>query len=196
MGMEGNQRTTPQCYPKLCTLDQWYCDPFRIFQTSVRYSKGRCSVVTINDLSESLCSSTLNPAFGIIHLPHLFLNSTHMPSKRKPKRELPAFQPHPPKAQPVSKPPISPTSNPISLHYQCTFCTRIVIKAHNRSDKIPALPTGQCLMKTGGTWRHPVFGDMPHLIEGGACKYERMDLREGVEMSMRPALLSWGFGGR
>lgn len=37
---------------------------------------------------------------------------------------------------------------------------------------------------------------MPHLIEGGACKYERMDLREGVGMSMRPALLSCGFGGR
>lgn len=75
MGMEGNQRTSPQCYPKLCTLDQWYCDPFKIFQTSfcsLLRSKGRCSVVTINDLSESLCSSTLSPAFGIIHFPHLF----------------------------------------------------------------------------------------------------------------------------
>ena len=151
---------------------------------------------TINDLFESHCSSTLNPAFGITRFPHLFLNSTHMPSKRKPKRELPAFQPHTPKAQPVSKPPMSPTSNPISLHYQCTFCNRIVIKANNKSDKFPAPPTGQCLIKAGGTWRHPVFGDMPHLIEGGACKYERMDLREGVGMSMRPALLSWGFGGR
>lgn len=101
MGMEGNQRTTPQCYPKLCTLDQWYCDPFKIFQTSFRsllHSKGRCSVVTINDLFKSLCSSTLNPAFGTIHFPHLFSNSTHTPSKRKPKRELPAFSTPPPKS--------------------------------------------------------------------------------------------------
>ena len=84
--------------------------------------------------------------------------------------------------------------HPISLHYQCTFCGRIVIKAHKRPEQEPAPPIGTCLIKTGATWRHPVLGEMSHYIEGGVCRYERMDL--GARGRMMPALLSWRFEGR
>lgn len=124
--------------------------------------------------------------------------------------------PRPTNLPPAQQPPS--VHHPLSLHYQCAFCNRvrIVVKTphhypaqHNNDTPIaPApTPTGTCLIRTGDTWRHPVFGELPGYIEGGECRYQRMDLDLGGGKSGNaggsgsgrgrgrgPALLSLGVG--
>ena len=79
---------------------------------------------------------------------------------------------------------------PVSICWQCTSCGRIVIESHTagRAAPPPTPPAAQCLIRTGEARTHPVLGRRPQYIEGGICRYERMDA--GARLSIRPALLS------
>lgn len=79
----------------------------------------------------------------------------------------------------------------VSVCWQCTFCGRIVIKSHiaESAAPSPSPPAARCLIRTGNTWTHPALGKLPYYIEGGLCRYQRMDL--GARLSIQPALLPW-----
>ena len=81
---------------------------------------------------------------------------------------------------------------PVSICWQCTFCGRIVIERHKagRAASPPNPPAAQCLIRTGEARTRPVLGQLPRYIEGGICRYERMD--SGARLSIWPALLSGG----
>ena len=79
----------------------------------------------------------------------------------------------------------------LSICWQCTVCAKIVIKSHTATsaEPFPRPPKTPCLIKTGATWTHPVLGGLPHYIDGGICKYQRMDT--GAQTLTQPALLPW-----